>query len=103
MITCEQRAEIVRQIGRPVVLSISGGRVATIDDGIELPVSNGYRVRIQLTGTDDYTVTRIFRRGDREFTHGQVTRIYSDQLGNAAYYAGMFRSYDADEWMQEKM
>lgn len=97
-ITIEQRREILRQIGAGVVLSISGGRIAPIADGIELPVSNGYRVRVQLTGMDDYTVSRIFRRSGKDHVHGTRSRVYCDQISDAAYYAGMFRSYDAEEW-----
>jgi hypothetical protein len=97
-ISSEQRHEIVRQIGTGVILSISGGRIAALADGIELPVSNGYRVRVQLTAADDYTVQRIFTRNGREFDHGERTGIYCDQISETAYRAGMFRSYDAGEW-----
>lgn len=94
----EQRQEMTRQIGLGNILAISGGRVVPIDDGIELPVSHGYHVRIQLTPVDDYTVTRIFRRKGRDVTHGQLHTVYADRVGDAAYYAGMFRSYTATEW-----
>lgn len=95
----EQRAEIVRQIGAGVVLSISGGRIARITDGIELPVSNGYRVRVQLTPADTYTVSRVFTRAGREFVKGRMTDVYCDGVSDAAYYAGMFRSHDAEGWV----
>ena len=95
----EVRREIARQIGTMNVLSISGGRIVPIDDGIELPVSNGYHVRIQLTPVDDYTVTRIFRRSGKDTIHGQATGVYADQVASFAYYAGMFRSYEASEWI----
>lgn len=97
-IETEEREQIVRQIGMGNILSISGGRVTYIADGIELPVSNGYKVRVQLTPVDDYTVTRIFTRRGREFLHGRLDRVYADSIGNVAYYAGMFRSYDAEQW-----
>ena len=94
----DQRAEIARQIGTGNILCISGGRIVPIADGIELPVSNGYKVRIQLSPVDDYTVTRVFTRSGKETIKGQIAGVYADQVGQAAYYAGMFRSYNADEW-----
>ena len=98
-ISQEQRQEIARQVGRMNILSISGGRVRAIDNGIELPVSNGYSVRIELTAGDDYNVSRIFKRGAKEWVKGTAEGIYFDQVGNFAYYAGMFRSHEADEWV----
>ena len=94
----EQRQEIVRQIGRMNLLSISGGRVRPTTDGIELPVSNGFHVRITLTPMDTYTVERVFRRGGKEFIHGRVEDVYCDTLHEIAYRAGMFRSWDAETW-----
>lgn len=94
----EQRQEIVRQIGRMTVLSISGGRVVPVPDGIELPVSNGFHVRVTLTPMDEYTVERVFRRAGKEFIHGRVDGVYCDGVGSAAYRAGMFRSWDAESW-----
>ncbi len=98
-----QRQEMVRQISLMAILSISGGRVTPIPDGIELPVSNGYRVRVQLTPIDDYTVTRVFIRGGKEFEHGKRVHVYADEVSAAAYYAGMFRSYDAHQWPLKSM
>lgn len=97
----EQRQEIARQIGFMVIASISGGRIKALLDGIELPVSSGYRVRVRLTPTDTYTVQRVMVRGSKEFPKGERTDVYFDEVSNAAYYAGMFRSYDADEWVKK--
>ena len=97
-IGAEQRAEILRQIGRMNVLAISGGRVTALADGVELPVSQGYRVRVQLTGADDYTVSRVLVRAGREYSHGVRERTYCDEVGEAAYRASSYRSYDDDEW-----
>lgn len=95
----QMRKEILRQIGAGTILGISGGRVAPIDTGIELPVSNGYRVRVEYNeGWDDYTVTRVLKRGDKEFIKGQVEHVYCDQVSQMAYRAGMFRSWDEQEW-----
>lgn len=97
-LTPEQRAEIVRQVGKMNILSISGGRVTPIKNGIELPVSNGYRVRIELTPMDVYTVSRIFLRSAQEFVHGVRENVYCDEVGEIAYRAGMFRSWSSEEW-----
>lgn len=98
-ISPEQRQEIAQQVGRMNILFISGGRVTPIENGIELPVSNGYRVRIELTPMDDYTVSRIFKRGGKEFLKGLRERVYFDEVGEIAYRAGMFRSYDETTWV----
>ena len=84
-ITAEQRRDILFQI-------------PAISDGIELPVSAGYSVRIHLTGCDDYTVERVFKRGAKEWIKGRRVRVYCDQLSEAAYRASCFRSYGAKEW-----
>lgn len=92
------RQEMIRQIGHAAILSISGGRVHPIPDGIELPISNGYRVRVQLTPMDTYTVSRVYVRAGKTFVHGKRDNVYADEVSAAAYYAGMFRSYDAEQW-----
>lgn len=83
------RSEIARQIGRLNILSISGGRVVAHENGIELPVSNGYRVRIELAPDDTYTVSRIFKRAGKEWVKGQRKGVYFDEVSEAAYYAGI--------------
>jgi hypothetical protein len=93
-----QREEILRQIGAGNILCLSGGRVRALPDGIELPVAYGYRVRVRLSFVDDYTVQRVLVRAGQEFMHGQREGIYCDQVGESAYRAGMFRSYDDEEW-----
>lgn len=98
-INAEQRHEILQQIGALTIASISGGRVTALQDGIELPVSSGYKVRVRLTPGDTYTVQRVLVRGGKEFPKGERTEVYFDEVSNAAYYAGMFRSYNAQEWV----
>jgi hypothetical protein len=97
-VTTEHRREMLAQIGRMNVLSISGGRVSPLEDGIELPVSNGYRVRVRLTPMDTYTVERVFVRAGKEFPKGSMENVYCDEIAEVAYRAGMFRSYDEKEW-----
>lgn len=94
-VTPEQREEMRRQIGRNI-LSISGGRVTALVDGIELPVSNGYRVRVRLTPADTYRVERVFIRSGVEFLKGAMDGVYCDEVGEVAYYASCFRSHP--EW-----
>lgn len=91
-------AEVVRQIGWANMMAVSGGRAVRTTHTVILPVSNGFKVVISLAGNDTYTVRRLFVRGTKVFDHGVCTNVYCEELGNAAYYASCFRSYDADEW-----
>ena len=99
MIDKEMRKTICEQIGFGNILSISGGRVIPTDTGINLPVSHGYHVHVEYNeGCDDYTITRIFKRGNKEFIRGRVKHVYCDQVGELAYRAGMFHSWDENQW-----
>lgn len=89
-----QRHEILRQIGGGNILSISGGRAIPTARGVRLHCGNGYRVDVDLTPADDYTVRRVFARGGREWVKGEQERVYCSEVGEAAYRAGMFR----DPW-----
>lgn len=104
-IRSDQKQVIADQIGTPTICSVSGGRIVGIADGIELPVSNGFLVRIQLTAADDYIVTRIFKRKSKsvaaEYIHGKADGVYCDQLSEFVYHAGMFRSFTAEEWPRQ--
>lgn len=95
----DQRTQITRQVGQQVIWSISGGRVRALPDGVELPVSSGYRVRIRLAANDTYTVQRVLVRGGREWIKGERAGVYCDEVSDAAYYASCFRSHSATEWM----
>lgn len=94
----EERGEIISQIGTGNHLAISGGRTVPLPDGVELPVSHGYSVRVRLAGNDTYTVQRVFSRAGKETIKGERTDVYVDEVGEAAYYASCFRSHGADEW-----
>ena len=96
-ISAEERQTIARQIGGMNVLAISGGRVTGLPDGIELPVGNGYRVRVRLTPVDDYIVERVFIRSGVVRVKGAETH-YCDTVGDAAYRASCFRNDDAEYW-----
>lgn len=101
MITTEMREMMRDQIGMGNLLSISGGRIIATDNGIDLPVSNGYRVRVTYQPhLDLYSVERVLKRGDKEFIKGRAERVFCSELGQMAYRAGMFRSFDENEWPQ---
>lgn len=86
--------EALRQMGAMNVAAVSGGRYQLDGEGrLELPVSNGYFVRVSLTPGDDYTVERVFRRSGVEYPKGRKERIYFDELGEEVYRASSFRSY----------
>ena len=85
----------LNQIGRMNVLAISGGRVKRLDDTLVLPVGAGYSVEVDLdVASDTYTVRRMFRRGGKAFPKGEQVHVYCDELGEVAYRASSFRSYD---------
>ena len=88
---------MTEQIGKMNVLAISGGRRIIVDDvTLDLPVYQGYRVRVIYNPVPDlYTVQRIFRRGSKEWIKGEVTDVYCDELGEAAYGASCYASHPA--------
>jgi hypothetical protein len=92
--TCDAR-ELVGQIGRMNVASISGGRVLARETGITLPVSNGYSVTVDLDGNDTYVVRRVFKRGTKVWVKGEQRNVYCDEVGEVAYRASCFRN---GEW-----
>lgn len=85
---------IARQIGRMNVLAISGGRVQHRETGVTLPVGSGYSVTVDLAANDTYTVRRVFKRGAKVWVKGEQTEVYCDEVGEIAYQASSFRSYD---------
>jgi hypothetical protein len=89
---------IIRLIGRGNLLAISGGRHYPYGEGVELPVGCGYRVRVVPDGDGFYAVSRLFKRGGREFLHGVRERVPPGEVGEAAYCAACFRCYGAAEW-----
>lgn len=82
---------MIKQIGTGNFLAISGGRIHLngTDNGMDLPVSNGYKVRVLLDlAKDTYTVARMYRGRNM----GQLDGIYWDQLGDIAYSASCFHN-----------
>lgn len=93
--TPDQAKTLLAQIGRMNVLAISGGRTRLIDGTLVLPVGSGYTVEIDyIEGADDYTVRRVFTRGTKRWVKGELTGIYAGEVGEMAYQAHAFRSYD---------
>ena len=83
------------QIGMMTVMAISGGRrVAVSETVLELPVGKGYTVRVTYNPVPDlYTVERLYRRAGKETVKGTLTRVYCDELSEAAYGASCYASY----------
>jgi len=83
------------QIGRMNLLAVSGGRRQMVSETImDLPVNQGYRVRVIYNEVPDlYTVQRILRRGTKEWVKGEVVNVFCDELGEAVYGASCYRSY----------
>jgi hypothetical protein len=90
---CDPRV-LAAQIGMGNILAISGGRIQVRETGITLPVSNGYRVTVDLAGNDTYTVRRLFTRAGRTWIKGERTGIYCEQVGETAYQASCFRNVE---------
>jgi hypothetical protein len=94
----EQAATLTEQIGRMTIFAISGGRVRLTDGTLVLPVASGYTVEIDYCeGSDTYTVRRVFTRAGKRFIKGEITNVYCDQVGELAYRAHAFRSYEFGE------
>jgi hypothetical protein len=81
---------IVSQIGRGNVLAISGGRVQGRDTGVTLPVAHGYKVTVDYTASDTYTVRRVFTRGARQWVKKEWTDVHAAEVGEAAYQASCY-------------
>ena len=96
-VNSEQRQQILQQIGKMNILAISGGRVVGLPDGIELQVSNGYHVRVQLLADDTYRVSRVFKRAGKVHDKGHMDGVYCDEVGEMAYFASCFRN-DSGDW-----
>jgi hypothetical protein len=93
---------ILHQLGR-ALFNISGGRAVTTPTGVVLPVSQGYKVTIDLDADDTYTVRRILSRNHgsefRTWLKGEVTSVYPDVLAEIAIQAG---SWESNEFPKER-
>jgi hypothetical protein len=94
----EMAGQLRDQIGRGNMMAISGGRLWLTNGSAVLPVSNGYSVVVHLDTNDTYVVQRLFKRGMKVWIKGERTNVYAEQVGDVAYYASCFRSYDETEW-----
>lgn len=93
---CDART-VVAQVGRMNVLAISGGRIGVRETGITLPVAAGYSVTVDLDFNDTYVVRRVFKRGGKVWVKGEQRNVYCDEVGEVAYQASSFRSYEFGE------
>ncbi len=59
-------------------------------------------MRVELDAMDTYSVSRILNRGGREFPKDLRENVYADEVGEAAYYAGMYQSYDEAGWVDKR-
>lgn len=94
--------ELIKQIGNGNILAISGGRVyvSKLNNetvGIDLPCGAGYRVVIELAWNDTWTVSRQFVRKGVVYPKGTLEGIYPENVGEVAYKAACFRSYEFGE------
>ena len=91
---------LIGQIGRMNILAISGGRVDVVKNNqgetveIELKVANGYRVSITLGWNDEWIVSRHLVRKGVVYPKGTVEGVLCDNIGEVAYKASCFRSYE---------
>lgn len=87
--------ELLKQIGAPTFLAISGGRLecGTNSEGetveVVLPCGKGYAVAITLGWSDLYIVRRDYGRKNPK-TKGVLTNVYCDQISEVAYQASLF-------------
>jgi hypothetical protein len=87
-------SQLLAQIGRMNIMAISGGRVERRPTGVTLPVGSGYRVTVDLDFNDTYVVRRIFQRAGKTFVKGELRDVYCEDVGERAYEASSFRSYE---------
>ena len=87
--------ELLKQIGAPTFLAISGGRYELVKDNegeiveIVLPCGKGYTVAITLGWNDLYIVRRDFGRKNPK-TKGALKDVFCDQVSEVAYQASLF-------------
>ena len=84
------RQEIIKQIGTRNMMAISGLRATATENGVLLPVGQGYKVQVELEADDTYTVSRLFVRGGKVKEMGRESMVYADQVGDSAYRASCF-------------
>jgi len=87
--------ELLKQIGAPTFLAVSGGRwkYTKNDEGevveMRLPCGKGYSVAITLAWNDTWTVRRDFGVKNPK-TKGVLTDVYCEQVSEVVYLASLF-------------
>jgi hypothetical protein len=89
--------QVIAQIGRMNLMSISGLRVIRRATGVTLPVGAGYSVTVDLDWSDEYVVRRVFKRGAKVWIKGEQRRVGCEEVGEVAYRASCFRNGDWGE------
>lgn len=92
-IPCDAQT-LLAQIGRMNIMAISGLRVERRETGVTLPVGSGYSVTVDLDANNTYVVRRVFKRGAKVWIKGEQRNVYCEEVGEVAYQASSFRSYD---------
>lgn len=98
----DQRRELIMRIGGNLA-AISGGRVTPLKDGIEMPVSYGYKVRVRAmleaeNGEHLYSVERVFARGGKEWSYGKRDFVPPGLVSQWSYYASCYNNDSGKEW-----
>ena len=88
---------LLAQIGRMNILAISGGRIERRATGVTLKVGAGYSVTVDYDWNDTYVVRRTFKRGAKVWIKGEQRGVYCEEVGEVAYRASSFRSYEFGE------
>lgn len=84
-------SEVMNQIGKMVVLAVSGGRMANLENkegetvGVILPITTTRRIEVVLDYSDTYIVRRIRyilkgKDAHTEVVEAEQSLIYCDQL-----------------------
>lgn len=95
----DQRATMIRQMGRMNFLAACGGRYSNLPDGIDMPTGSGYHIYVRYDrGRDYYSVERVFVRAGKVFHKGKAEDVDAYSLGEVVYAASCFLMEDADYW-----
>lgn len=98
MTTPEMRELMAGMIGTHNIAFVSGGVVVPIRDGIDLPISDRYRVRVENDyGADMFIVSRVHIVGGQERIEGEVETDFID-VGKYVHRAGCYVNWNETEW-----
>lgn len=85
-------AAVHKSIGIGNLWAINDGNAIRRPTGLTFPLSAGFSVTVDRTVGDMFTVRRLFTgRKGRVSIRGELSGVYLDQVGAAAYIASCFR------------